>query len=100
MKIGILKETKKGEKRVALSPNIAKKLIEKGFEILVEDDAGSNSSFKNSEYTSIGATVDRRAVVFKDAQVLVKIIPFDEEDLKLVDKNHILMSQLYHKSNS
>ena len=32
MKIGILKETQKGEKRVAISPTIAKQLIAKGFE--------------------------------------------------------------------
>ena len=37
MKIGILKETQKGEKRVSISPKIAKQLIAKGFEILVEE---------------------------------------------------------------
>ena len=36
MKLGILKETQIGEKRVSLSPFITKKLIEKGFEILDE----------------------------------------------------------------
>ena len=99
MKIGIIKETQKGEKRVAISPNIAKQLIEKGFEILVVKDAGESSQFKNSEYRDIGATIESRGVVFKEADVLVKINPFDEEELKLVDKHHILMSQLFHKSN-
>ena len=89
MKIGVLKETQKGEMRVAISPGIAKKLIEKGFEILVEEDAGSSSKFKNSEYIEIGATIEKRGVVFKVSQVLIKINPFDEEDLKLVDKGHI-----------
>ena len=79
MKIGILKETQKGERRVCISPIIAKQLIEKGFEILVEEDAGVNSSFKNSDYEKIGATVEIRGVVFKEAKVLVKINPFDEE---------------------
>lgn len=100
MTIGILKDNKKGERRVSISPKIAKQLVEKGFEVLVEDDAGSKSSFKNSDYEDAGVTVERRAVVFKNADVLVKINPFDEEDLKLVDKNHILMSQLYHQSNT
>ncbi len=100
MKIGVLKETQKGEKRVAISPNIAKQLIGKGFEVVVEEDAGSSSSFKNSNYEAIGARIEKRGVVFKEATILVKINPFDEEDLKLVDKKHILMSQLFHKSNS
>lgn len=99
MKIGIIKETQKGEKRVAISPNIAKQLIEKGFEILVVKDAGESSQYKNSEYKDIGATIESRGVVFKEADILVKINPFDKEELKLIDKHHILMSQLYHKSN-
>jgi len=99
MKIGILKETQKGERRVSISPTISKQLIDKGFEVIVEEDAGTSSSFKNSDYTKIGAIVEKRGVVFKDATILVKINPFTEEDLKLVDQNHILMSQLFHKSN-
>jgi len=43
MKIGILKETHKGEKRVSISPNIAKQLIAKNFQIIVEEGAGTNS---------------------------------------------------------
>jgi len=98
MKIGVLKETQKGERRVAISPNIAKQLIGKGFEILIEEDAGKSSSFKNSDYEAIGAQIEKRGVVFKESTILIKINPFDEEDLKLVDKGHILMSQLYYKS--
>ncbi|WP_139958790.1 Re/Si-specific NAD(P)(+) transhydrogenase subunit alpha [Flavicella sediminum] len=99
MKIGILKETQKGENRVAMSPNIAKQLIAKGFEVLVEENAGKNSSYKNSDFRDVNASVEKRGVVFKEADILIKINPFDEEDLKLVDKGQILMSQLYHKSN-
>ena len=99
MKIGILKETQKGEKRVAISPNIAKKLVEKNFEIIVEEDAGINSSFKDSDYKDAGARIEKRGVVFKEADVLIKINPFDSDDLKLVDKGQILISQLFHKSH-
>lgn len=98
MKIGILKETQKSEKRVSVSPNIAKLLIAKGFEILVEKDAGSASSFKDSDYSEIGALVENKATVFKESNVLIKINPFDNDDLKLVNKGQILMSQLYYKS--
>ena len=99
MKIGILKETQKGEKRVAISPNIAKQLASKGFELLLEEDAGKTSSYKNSDYKEVEVKVEKRGVVFKESDVLVKINPFEEEDLKLVDKGQILVSQLYHKSS-
>lgn len=99
MNIGILKETQKGERRVAISPNIARQLIENGFKVIVEEDAGLNSSFKNSDYEKVGAIVEKRGVVFKESQILIKINPFDEDDLKLIDDTHILMSQLFHKSH-
>ncbi len=100
MKIGIIKETKKGEKRIAISPKIAKQLIDKGFEILVEEDAGTSSLFKDSDYSDVGVVIKKRNVIFKESDVLIKINPFDKDDLKLVNKGQVLMSQLYHKSNS
>ena len=99
MKIGILKETKKGELRVSISPNIAKQLIEKGFDVVVEEDAGLSSKFKNSDYKDVGALIESRGVVYKESDILIKINPFEEEGLKLVDDSHILMSQLFHKSS-
>ncbi|PWG04808.1 NAD(P) transhydrogenase subunit alpha [Polaribacter aquimarinus] len=99
MKIGILKELQKGENRVSLSPFITKKLIEKGFEIFVEKNAGKNSLYKDEDFIEAGAKITSREKVFETAQVLIKINPFNEEDLKLVHKRHILMSQLFHKSS-
>ncbi|MHB1107399.1 MAG: NAD(P)(+) transhydrogenase (Re/Si-specific) subunit alpha, partial [Lutibacter sp.] len=67
MKIGVLKETQKGENRVAISPNIAKLLVEKGFELLVQEDAGVASSFKNSDYDLVGASIKSRDEIFKES---------------------------------
>jgi H+-translocating NAD(P) transhydrogenase subunit alpha len=100
MKIGVLKETQVGEKRVAISPNITKLLIAKGFEILIEENAGISSSFKNSDYETFGAKIVKRDTIFKEATILVKMNSFTEDDLKLVDKKHILMSQLFHLSSA
>lgn len=99
MKIGILKETAKGEKRVSMTPDIVKKLIDKDFKIIVEEDSGETSSFEDSDYKKAGAKIEKRGVVFKDSDVLIKINPFDKHDLKLVNKGQILMSQLFHKSH-
>ncbi|TXG38517.1 Re/Si-specific NAD(P)(+) transhydrogenase subunit alpha [Seonamhaeicola maritimus] len=99
MKIGILKESTKGDKRVSISPFITKKLVKKGFEVFVEEGAGVKSLSEDAEYEALGATITSREGVFKSAQVLVKINPFDKNDLKQVKKDHVLISQLYHKSN-
>jgi len=99
MKIGILKETQKGERRVAITPKIAKQLVDKGFEIRVEEDAGSNSSYKNSDYSKAGAPIRSKADIFKKADVLIKINPFDNDEIKKLKKGQIIMSQLFHKSH-
>ena len=99
MKIGILKETQKGERRVAITPNIAKQLVEKGFEVRVEEDAGATSNYKNSDYSKAGAPIRSKADIFKKADVLIKINPFDNNELEKLKKGQIIMSQLFHKSH-
>ncbi|PKK92420.1 MAG: NAD(P)(+) transhydrogenase (Re/Si-specific) subunit alpha, partial [Tenericutes bacterium HGW-Tenericutes-7] len=46
-----------------------------------------------------GLTSKKGEAIFKESNVLIKINPFTEEDLKLVQKGQILMSQLYYLSN-
>lgn len=99
MKIGILKETQKGERRVAITPNIAKQLVEKGFEVRVQEDAGITSNYKNSDYSKAGAPIRSKEDIFKKADILVKINPFDNDELKKLKKGQVIMAQLFHKSH-
>ena len=99
MKIGILKETQKGERRVAITPNIAKLLVDKGFEVRVEEDAGASSNYNNSDYSKAGAPIRSKEDIFKKADVLIKINPFDNDELKKLKKGQIIMCQLFHKSH-
>jgi len=80
MKIGVLKETQKGEKRVSISPKIVKQLVDKKFEVLVEKNAGKSASFKDSDYSSSGAQIESRGVVFKESTIagmflLIPVLP-------------------------
>lgn len=99
MKIGILKETQKGEKRVAITPKIGKQLVDKGFEVRVEEDAGANSSYKNSDYSKAGALIRNKKDIFSKADILIKINPFDNEELEKLKKGQIIIAQLFHKSH-
>ena len=100
MKIGILKELKNGEKRVAISPKIIKSLINKNFECLVEEDAGLEARFNNSDYKESGATIQSQKEIFEKANVLVKINPLEEEEIQMLNKGQIIISQLFHLTNS
>src|SRR3989338_8158011 len=57
MKVGVIKEIKEKENRVALTPQGAKKLVDSGNSIFVEENAGINSGFSNEEYRKAGAEI-------------------------------------------
>ena len=57
MIIGVIKETKEYENRVALSPEVVKLVRKKGFEVVVESGAGEKSFFSNQDYEAAGATI-------------------------------------------
>ncbi len=57
MKIGVIKEIKDKENRVALTPDGAKDLIIAGHNIFLEDNAGIGSGYENQEYESLGVSI-------------------------------------------
>ena len=85
MKIGVPKENLAGETRVALTPDVVKKLSAKGFEVLVENGAGANAGFTDSDYEEVGARIIH-AVAALAADIVVKVRkPTDDEIGKLTD---------------
>ncbi len=74
MIIGVPKEILPGENRVALVPDVASKLIKKGFEIIIEEDAGNKANFTNDAYRNAGAKVVKTAdEVFSGADIILKV---------------------------
>ncbi|MCT4634896.1 MAG: Re/Si-specific NAD(P)(+) transhydrogenase subunit alpha [Rickettsiales bacterium] len=83
MKIAILKERANGEKRVAISPEIVKKLVSSGVEINIEQGAGKASSISDEEYTKAGAKVSKVLLeIIADANVVLKVQPSPESSKK------------------
>jgi len=99
MKIGILKELKKGEKRIAISPKIVASLIGKKFECLIEMDAGVEALFKNSDFEDAGGIIQSRKEIMEIADILVKINPFEKEEIQMFKKGQVTISQLFHLTN-
>lgn len=74
MIIGVPKEILPGENRVALVPDVASKLIKKGFEIIIEEDAGNKANFTNDAYRNAGAKVLTTSdEVFSGADIILKV---------------------------
>lgn len=72
MIVGVIKETKEFEKRVALSPDVVKLLKKKEFEVIVETGAGEGSYFSDQDYLDAGAQVGPASSVFS-SDVLLKV---------------------------
>lgn len=100
MKIGVIKETRPGEKRVALSPQICKQLIAKGFEVVVEKSAGESSAFTDSDYQAAGASVATdRSNLFDQCQILAKVNPFNADEIEQLKRGTITLSLMYYALN-
>lgn len=74
MNIGVPKEVKPDEYRVALLPVGAEELVRRGHRVLVERSAGEGSGLPDSMYADVGATlVDTAAEVWGEADLIVKV---------------------------
>jgi len=74
MKIGVPKEIKTNENRVALVPAGAEALVAKGHSVMMEKGAGEGSGFPDQAYTSVGATIGPNAdAVWRDAEMIMKV---------------------------
>ena len=74
MKIGVPKEIKTNENRIALVPAGAETLISAGHSVLIEKGAGIGSGFSDEDYTSVGAKIaPDAATVWKDSEMIMKV---------------------------
>ena len=74
MKIGIPKEIKNNENRVAITPAGVDAFVKAGHQVLIETDAGIGSGFTNEDYAAAGAKMVRRAAdVWANADMIMKV---------------------------
>ncbi|MBI5420151.1 MAG: alanine dehydrogenase [Deltaproteobacteria bacterium] len=73
MRIGVPREIKPGENRVALSPGGAEALRKAGAAVLVQEGSGAESGFPDGEYAAAGARVVPSAAMAWDADLVVKV---------------------------
>lgn len=96
MIIGIPKERKTLEKRVALTPKGAKFLIEDGHTVLIEKNAGTGSFFPDSDYKKSGCIIcDSLAEVWNQAEMIVKVKEPAEEEYRYFREGLIIFDYLH-----
>jgi len=95
MNIALPKETKVGEKRIALIPEHVKKLIDAGHRIMIEKDAGLGAGFSDQEYARVGAQIVSTAEIYQQPL----IIRVKEPPLETLKPNQTIMGYLHIDKN-
>src|SRR2546428_2575374 len=96
MIIGIPKEIKEQEQRVALLPSAAEQLIRRGHSVLVQKDAGLGSGYPDEDYVKAGAEiVDTAKEAFARAEIIVKVKEPLKAEFPLLRKGQILFTYLH-----
>jgi NAD(P) transhydrogenase subunit alpha len=74
MRIGALKETTPGERRVALAPESCKKLIQAGYDVAIEAGAGDDAGFSDAAFAEVGAILEADpAALAGSSDLLLKV---------------------------
>ena len=96
MIIGVPKEIKTQEYRVALLPSAAYQLIKRGHQVVVERGAGAGAGYPDAEYERAGAKlVDTHAAVFAQAGLIVKVKEPLPAEYDLLRKDQLLFTYLH-----
>jgi alanine dehydrogenase len=96
MRIGVPKETKTLEGRVALVPAAAGDLVKRGHEVWLEQGAGLKSGFSDEQYTRLGVKIaPDAAALYEKGQLIVKVKEPIEGDLQHLRKDHLLFCYLH-----
>ncbi len=99
MKLSVPKETKFKENRVALTPDVVKGLVKKGFEVMVEKGAGVNSFYADEAYTAAGASIVDTNKCYSDADVVLKVNAPQPDEVSKMKKDAILISFMFAATN-
>jgi len=96
MIVGVPRETKRDEYRVALLPVAAEELVRAGHAVLIEHGAGAGSGLPDEAYAAAGATlVDGPAEVFGKADLVVKVKEPQPQELSLIRRGQTLFTYFH-----
>lgn len=99
MRIGVPKETVEGERRVALVPEVVRKLTSVGHEVFVQAGAGAGALIPDGQFAAAGAVVTDDLAGIWGGDVVVKVAPPCAEEVVRLGKDSVLVGFLQPLSN-
>ena len=99
MIIGSISENKELEKRISITPDIAKKYKANGFQVLLETDYGSHLGISDEEFSKEGCKLEKKENILKQSEIVLQLDLPDEENLKFFEENKILIGNFSMSQN-
>jgi alanine dehydrogenase len=90
--VGILNESDANEHRTPLTPQAVQLLTDNNYTVLFEQGAGTQARFSDTEFSEAGARIIRSKEEVCQADILLKVAPFSEEDISLVNEKQTIIS--------
>ena len=101
LKIIVPKESNPHESRVAASVETVKKLTALGALVMIESGAGEGASIPDEQFKAAGATIAKgSADLYKNANIVLRVIAPNDEELKLIPKGALLIAMLAPYANA
>jgi NAD(P) transhydrogenase subunit alpha len=94
LKIGIPKEIRPGETRVAATPETVKKYVAGKHSVQVESGAGAAASILDADYAAVGAQIVPAAQLYAEAEMLLKVRPPLAEEIAQMKSGQVLVGTL------
>ena len=92
MRIVSILENQLIEKRIAITPDIAKKYIALGFEIILSEKYGEHLGFKDNDYKELGVEIyQKEDKALDDADIIIQLGLLSDENLSLLKENQTLV---------
>ena len=99
MIIGAVSENKSSEKGISITPEIAKKYLDNGFSVIIENDLASHLGISDEDFRKAGCQVDNRENVLKKSNIVLQVNLPDDDSLNLVKENDILIGNFNSTEN-
>ena len=99
MIIGVLKEIKPNEYRVAAVPSTVRDIVRRGHEVYVEHDAGVGSGYGDADYEAAGAKIAATDDVWARAQLYYKVKELFPQEFKWMNSDKILLTYIHSNAH-
>ena len=95
MRIASVLENQKIEKRIAITPEIAKKYISLGFEVILSENYGNHLGIKDNDYKELGVNIQKdENEIINNADIIVQLGLFSDSKKEILKENQTFIGVL------